>query len=160
MLRTVFVAAAILLQSAAASLGEDRLRASYREGFETQSPRAAAIAMRERVAIREFFARHYAEGRCAPGLSKFHNSCLPPSAARRFTIGKPLAASVPASPIPLDLAERIAAPAGHRYLYLDGHIILVAANSRLVVDAMSVSMAMQLIKPQLEGSWVESATAE
>ncbi len=129
-------------------------------GMASADERGAAITMAERTAIHEFFAQHYTDGRCAPGLSRFHNTCIPMTAARRFTVGRPLAQSVPASPAPLDLIERIAVPAGHIYMFLDGHVLLVESKKRIVIDAVSVSVAMPARKPAPRVAERETSVAE
>lgn len=98
------------------------------------------IGTTHRSVITSYYSGYYARGHCPPGLAKKHNGCMPPGHAKRFIIGQPLPHYVVYSPLPPDLAVRLVAPAGYGYVYLDGHVLLMAMSTRLVVDSFAISV--------------------
>ena len=73
---------------------------------------------------------------CPPGLAKKDNGCLPPGQARkRYVVGQTLPSTVVLVKVPSGLRLSVA-PAGYRYTYVDGDILLIDAASRLVADVI------------------------
>jgi hypothetical protein len=139
-----------LIVFAAAATAEDspRTERGYRADYADQGyhrsagPSAKpslALATGERAAIARHYAVYFAQGLCPPGLAREAGACVPPGQAKRFALGEALAGDVVPAPLPPELAARLLAPPGHGFFYLDGHVLLVAAVKRIVVDAMAVS---------------------
>jgi hypothetical protein len=99
-----------------------------------------SIGNHHRAVITNYYATGYSRGHCPPGLAKKNNGCLPPGHAKRFVVGQPLAHHVTYSALPSDLSVRLVAPAGYTYIYLDGHVLLMALSTRLVVDSFAISV--------------------
>lgn len=93
---------------------------------------------RRRVAIRDYYAREYRRGYCPPGLAKKHNGCMPPGLARRWRVGEPLARDVVYYDLPPSLVVQIGVPpAGYRYVRVASDILMIAAGTNMVVDAVN-----------------------
>lgn len=94
-----------------------------------------------RNGVREYYAR----GRhCPPGLAKKHNGCMPPGQAKKWQLGQPMPRDIAPAPVPRDvlvLLPRL--PAGHQYVSYGGDILLIAAGSRVVVDAITVTVSIR-----------------
>jgi len=101
-------------------------------------PGAVTIGVSDRSAIQGYYSQQAARGHCPPGLAKKNNGCLPPGQAKKCAINQALPASVVFQALPSDLAMRLSPPAGYRYVYLDGDVLLMAIATRLIVDAFSV----------------------
>jgi Ni/Co efflux regulator RcnB len=91
----------------------------------------------DRQAVRTWRRETYGRN-CPPGLAKKDNGCLPPGQAKkRYVVGQRLPAIVVIEPVPKVLLPRLTvAPAGYRYGYVDGDILLLDAASRLVADVI------------------------
>jgi Ni/Co efflux regulator RcnB len=86
----------------------------------------------------------YGTGGCPPGLAKKNNGCLPPGHAKRWNIGQALPAGITWYAVPQDLYVRLTPPpTGHRYVYLDGGVLLLNVSTRLVIDAVSINIAIR-----------------
>jgi Ni/Co efflux regulator RcnB len=92
----------------------------------------------KRVAVREYYEHEFQGGkRCPPGLAKKHNGCMPPGQARKWQMGQPLPSDVVYYPVPHDLEIRIGLPpAGYKYVRVASDILMIAAGTGLVVDAV------------------------
>jgi len=89
----------------------------------------------DRQAARNWWRQSYGRN-CPPGLARKDNGCLPPGQAKkRYVVGQALAPSVVIVGLPSGL-RLSAAPAGYRYVYVDGDILLIDAASRLVADVI------------------------
>lgn len=91
----------------------------------------------ERVVVREYYAREFRPDHCPPGLAKKHNGCLPPGQARKWVIGRPLPRDVVVYEVPPALVVKIGAPPpGYRYARIANDILMIAAGTGMVVDAI------------------------
>jgi len=89
----------------------------------------------DRQAARSWWRQSYGRN-CPPGLARKANGCLPPGQAKkRYVVGRALAPSVVIVGVPSGLRLSVA-PAGYRYVYVDGDILLIDAASRLVADVI------------------------
>ena len=88
---------------------------------------------------------YYAQGRhCPPGLAKKGNGCQPPGQAKKWQIGQALPRDVRAASVPADVVVLLPkVPPGHQYVAYGGDILLVAASSRMVVDAITLSVTVR-----------------
>ena len=90
-----------------------------------------------RAAVREYYAGQFQSGRCPPGLAKKHNGCMPPGQARKWQLGRPLPRDVIYYEVPRPLVVQLGQPpAGYRYIRVAGDILMIAAGTALVVDAI------------------------
>jgi Ni/Co efflux regulator RcnB len=91
-----------------------------------------------RVAVREYYEHEYeGRGRCPPGLAKKHNGCMPPGQARKWHMGQALPRDVVYYPVPPELEVRIGIPpAGYKYVRVASDILLIAAGTGIVADAI------------------------
>lgn len=96
----------------------------------------------DRNAVRSYWLQTYGRGKCPPGLAKKGNGCLPPGiAAKRYVIGQPLPASLAYYPAPRLLVSRLSpAPAGYQYVMVDGDLVKMAVDTRLVADAITLML--------------------
>lgn len=91
---------------------------------------------RDRGAIRAYFSEAAGRG-CPPGLAKKGNGCLPPGQAKKWSVGQPLPAGEPAYPLPPELVVQLTPPpAGYNYVRVAGDILMIAAGTSMVVDAI------------------------
>lgn len=92
---------------------------------------------RHHVVVREYYVQHYRGGRCPPGLAKRHNGCVPPGQARQWQLGRPLPPEVVRYEVPAPLVVQLGRPdPGYRYVRIAGDILLIAAGTGMVVDAI------------------------
>ena len=110
----------------------------HHESDQGGGAREAGFASAQRESARGFFADSYGRGHCPPGLAKKHNGCLPPGQAKkRYVIGRPCPRDIVFQEVPAALSVRIGpAPAGYRYVLLDGDLLKLAVGTALVVDAI------------------------
>jgi hypothetical protein len=91
----------------------------------------------ERIVVREYYAGEFRAGHCPPGLAKKHNGCLPPGQARKWRIGHPLPHDVVIQPVPAALVVKIGPPPpGYRYARVANDILMLAAGTSMVIDAI------------------------
>lgn len=106
---------------------DDRGRGAERRHFDDQ----------HRGYVREYYGSQYQSGRCPPGLAKKNNGCMPPGQARKWEIGRPLPRDVVFYEVPQPLVVQIGLPpAGYRYVRVAGDILMIAAGTAMVVDAI------------------------
>jgi Ni/Co efflux regulator RcnB len=98
----------------------------------------------DHAAIQAYYGQAIGRGHCPPGLAKKNNGCLPPGHAKRWNVGQPLPAGVTWYAVPQDLYVRLTPPPyGHRYVYLDGGVLLLNLSTRFVVDAVTVNISIR-----------------
>ena len=108
--------------------GDDRREEGRREHFREQ----------DRVVVREYYEREYRGGHCPPGLAKKHNGCMPPGQARKWAYGRPLPRDVAFYEVPRDVVVRIGVPPpGYKYVRVASDILMIAAATNMVVDAIT-----------------------
>ena len=116
-------------RSAGGEHGRDRDR--------TESGKRAHFEERQYVIVRDYYVREHRAGRCPPGLAKKHNGCMPPGQAKKWEIGRPLPRDVARYDLPPALVVEIGAPPpGYRYVRVASDILLIAAGTAIVVDAI------------------------
>lgn len=97
----------------------------------------AHFADQQRVVIREYYGKQYKAGRCPPGLAKKNNGCMPPGQAKKWAMGQPLPRDVVFYPVPNAVLIQLGTPpAGHKYVRVASDILLIAAGTSMVVDAI------------------------
>jgi len=102
------------------------------------------FASNDRLSIQQYYSAAVGRGACPPGLAKKQNGCLPPGHAKRWIVGQPLPANITWYAVPHDLVVRLTPPPyGHRYVYLDGGVLLLNVSSRLVVDSVSINIGIR-----------------
>ena len=87
--------------------------------------------------IHDYYARQYKKGRCPPGLAKKHNGCVPPGHARKWAIGRRLPRDFVFHNLPQSVLIYLGPPpVHHRYVRVAQDILLIAAGTGMVVDAI------------------------
>lgn len=88
----------------------------------------------DRVAVRQYFVERH--GRCPPGLAKRGDDCVPPG-HRAWVVGQPLPAGVVSYSLPPALVVQLTPPpAGYRYVRVASDILMVAAGTGMVAEAI------------------------
>jgi len=91
----------------------------------------------ERVVVRDYYEDQLRRGQCPPGLAKKRNGCLPPGHAKRWHAGERLPRGVVYYDVPPAVVVQLPPPrAGYRYVRIANDILLIAAGTGLVVDAI------------------------
>lgn len=90
----------------------------------------------DRAVIQQYYGAQIAQGHCPPGLAKKNNGCMPPGQAKKWSRGRPLPGDVVYHALPPDLAVRLNAPAGAKYVRVAADILLIAAGTGMVLDAV------------------------
>jgi len=90
----------------------------------------------QRNIVREYYGAQIAQGKCPPGLAKKNNGCQPPGQAKKWSRGRPLPHDVVYHALPRDLAIRLNAPEGAKYVRVAADILLIAAGTGMVLDAI------------------------
>jgi Ni/Co efflux regulator RcnB len=102
------------------------------------SPRVAAhFTERHREIVHAYYGERFRAGDCPPGLAKKRNGCMPPGQAKKWRIGQTLPRDVVWYDAPGDIVLRLGMPPeGHRYVRVAADILLIAAGTGLVIDAI------------------------
>lgn len=91
----------------------------------------------QRRIISDYFGPRFRSGRCPPGLAKKYNGCMPPGQARQWRMGYPLPPNIVFYNLPAALLGQLGYPGpGYRYVRVAGDILLIAAGTGLVIDAI------------------------
>ena len=97
----------------------------------------AHFSDRHRMVIREYYGGQFRGGKCPPGLAKKHNGCMPPGQAKKWHVGQPLPREVVYYRVPPALVVKLPPPrAGERYVRVAADILLIAAGTGMVIDAV------------------------
>jgi Ni/Co efflux regulator RcnB len=97
----------------------------------------------QRLAVHNYFTPRFQSGRCPPGLAKKHNGCMPPGQAKKWRVGYPLPQGVIYHPLPPHLISQLGIPRpGYRYVRVAADVLLIAAGTGLVIDAIQDLNAM------------------
>ena len=101
----------------------------------------AFITSRHRAAVKAWIAQNHGAGKpCFPGMVKQAQGCMPGPEAGSWRMGAPLTSSAKLAEPPAGLVAALPpAPPGNTYVLLSGDILLIAAASRIVVDAVSAN---------------------
>jgi hypothetical protein len=89
----------------------------------------------DRTAYRNWWRAQYRNS-CPTGLVRVENYCVASGQTRRrYVVGQALAPTIVIGDVPSGLTLR-PAPAGYRYAYVDGDLLLIDATSRIVRDVI------------------------
>jgi len=92
---------------------------------------------RQQTVVREYYGNEFKDGRCPPGLAKKRNGCMPPGLAKQWRRGAPLPRDVVFYDLPPKLVVEIGLPpTGYRYVRVASDILLIAAGTGMVIDAI------------------------
>ena len=95
------------------------------------------FAGKDRGPIDQYYAQQFKAGKCPPGLAKKGNGCLPPGQAKKWRLHQPLPSDVVYHELPAEVSIHLGVPpAGYRYVRVAQDILLIAAGTGMVVDAM------------------------
>jgi hypothetical protein len=97
----------------------------------------AFITPKHRQAVLAYLARNHGRGKsCLPGWARQGGDCRPlPGPGWSMGVALPPAAKM--QPLPKGLASALpGAPPGNQYVLYSGDILLIAPDSRIVVDAV------------------------
>jgi Ni/Co efflux regulator RcnB len=95
------------------------------------------FAEHQEQAVHDYYAAEIRGGKCPPGLAKKHNGCLPPGQAKKWQLGRPLPDGVAVHALPQGLSVELGVPPeGYRYVRVASDILLIAAGTNMVVDAI------------------------
>ena len=110
----------------------------------TQRPQAAPRTRANNVGQGTHFARKplgpgaYFGERHRSAVRKYYDEHPVAGAAAQWRIGEPVPRGVPLAAVPPGvLASLPELPEGHRYVQLGGEVVLIAAQSKLVIDGIS-----------------------
>jgi Nickel/cobalt transporter regulator len=93
---------------------------------------------RDHDAVHAYYAKSYGHGHCPPGLAKKGNGCMPPGQARKWAVGRPLPRDVIFYSLPPALVVQLTPPPqGYRYVRVAGDVLMIAAATGMVVDAIT-----------------------
>jgi Ni/Co efflux regulator RcnB len=98
---------------------------------------------RQRLAVHNYFTPRFQSGHCPPGLAKKHNGCIPPGHAKKWRVGYPLPQGMIYHLLPPHLVSQLGLPGpGYRYVRVAADVLLIAAGTGLVIDAIQDLNAM------------------
>ncbi len=91
-----------------------------------------------RVIVHQYYVDEFSHGRCPPGLAKKRNGCMPPGLAKRWVVGQPLPREIVYYPLPPAVIINLGPPpAGAQYVRVANDILLIAAGTGMVLDALA-----------------------
>jgi Ni/Co efflux regulator RcnB len=91
----------------------------------------------QQTVVHEYYGKEFKAGHCPPGLAKKNNGCMPPGQAKKWRRGAPLPRDVVFYDLPPQLIVEIGLPpAGYRYVRVANDILLIAAGTGMVIDAI------------------------
>jgi pilus assembly protein FimV len=115
----------------------DNRESEQRDRERSDTHARARFADRERVIVREYYVKEYERGHCPPGLARKHNGCMPPGQAKKWRIGHPIPREVIFYDLPPSLVVEIGVPPpGYRYVRVASDILMIAAGTGMVADAI------------------------
>ena len=94
------------------------------------------IGTSDRDVIQEYYGNEFKSGRCPPGLAKKSNGCQPPGQVKKWATGKRLPGDVIYHALPPELSVRLNIPIGSKYVRVGADILLIAAGTGMVLDAI------------------------
>lgn len=99
--------------------------------------RAAEVGKGTRLARKALAPGAYIGDRHRSAVRKYYEEHPVAAAGGQWRIGEPVPRSATLAPVPPALLARLPElPPGHRYVELGGEVLLIAAGSRMVVDAV------------------------
>lgn len=97
---------------------------------------AITIGAADQALIREYFGTALKSGKCPPGLAKKNNGCQPPGQAKKWAKGQRLPGDVVFFDLPRDLRTRLDVPLGAKLVRVGLDVLLIAAGTGMVLDAV------------------------
>lgn len=90
------------------------------------------------VVYHNYYARVYGPGRCPPGYVASYGNCYWPGYTRkRYALGEVIRDDVPILLAPVELVREIGEPPpGYLYVIVDGDLLEILSDNRLVVDVI------------------------
>ena len=117
--------------------GKGKGKGHDRNDAREEGRRSGHFHDRHRTVVHDYYDDQYRRGHCPPGLAKKNNGCMPPGQAKKWRQGQPLPREVRYYDVPQPLISQLGAPPpGHQYVRVDSDILLIAAGSTMVVDAI------------------------
>ncbi len=90
-----------------------------------------------RKSVQDYFTANRGNGPCPADLILKGGRCESPSANRNWKIGQPLPANLSTKTLPPRLLEALGVPPrGHSYVQVEGDLLLIADDSKMVVDSV------------------------
>jgi len=115
---------------------QDKRHESRERGEREHGRHGFDQSRRERV--REYYAREMKHGHCPPGLKKKRNGCTAPGQAKHWQVGQQLPRDVAVQELPPQLTVEIGVPPqGYRYVQVANDILMIAAGTGMIVDAIN-----------------------
>jgi Ni/Co efflux regulator RcnB len=115
----------------------DRDRDRGEEAHRSQASVTVRFRDDDRRVVREYYSAPPRGGRCPPGLARKENGCMPPGQARRWERGHRLPPDLVYHEVPPELIVRLPPiPVSERYVRVAGDVLLIAAGTGLVLDAI------------------------
>jgi len=91
----------------------------------------------DHLVVREYYQAEFRGGKCPPGLAKKNNGCLPPGQAKKWHVGQRLPGDVVYYQLPPAVIVQLPPPRpGHQYVRVASDILLIAAGTGMVIDAI------------------------
>jgi hypothetical protein len=110
------------------------------ESGEKSGPGAKAshhFSEENRISVHQYYGDQFRNGRCPPGLAKKGNGCMPPGQAKKWKTGRPLPREAVFYDLPPEVLVQLGpAPSGHRFVRVASDILMIAAGTGMVVDAI------------------------
>jgi hypothetical protein len=92
---------------------------------------------RHRAILADYYSDVFRAGTCPAGLDKKRSGCMPPAQVRTWAVGRQLPSDVVYYDVPRLLAVQFGQlPSGHGYVRVASDILVIALDSRVVVDAL------------------------
>ncbi|MFZ1983598.1 MAG: RcnB family protein [Desulfatitalea sp.] len=111
----------------------DRESSSGRHG----GPHHDFFSGHDRAPIDHYYAERFRAGKCPPGLAKKGHGCRPHGHARMWVLHRPLPPKVIYHELPPTVLVHLGPPPpGHRFVRVAQDILMIAAGTGMVVDAM------------------------
>jgi hypothetical protein len=90
-----------------------------------------------RKTVQDYFTANRGNGPCPADLILKAGRCESATATRSWRIGQPLPAGLTTKPLPARLLEALGAvPKGHSYIQVEGDLLLIADDTKTVVDSV------------------------
>lgn len=91
----------------------------------------------QRTRLHTYYGDQIRSGHCPPGLAKKNNGCMPPGQAKKWSVGRPLPHDVIFHDLEPEIVIHLGVPpVGHRFVRVASDILLIAAGTGMVLDAI------------------------
>lgn len=136
LLVSLAASAALLATSASADPAHKNKGGKHRGGGGDSLSIDIQIDTGDRGIIQDYYGGVFRSGKCPPGLAKKNNGCMPPGQAKKWAKGQRLPGDVIYYDLPPELRVRLKAPAGAKYVRVAADVLLIAAGTGMVLDAV------------------------